>query len=275
MWTSLTEFVTQLLAPVLRLIAPLDAIWQGAVLAIPVAVLALLSYRLFSDQAAIVRTKDGIKANLLALRLFRDDLRVMLQAQGRLFLLIGRYLRLGLVPLAVLLVPVILLLSQIEARSAFRPIEVGTPALLTLTLEESITPSLMDARLEAPKGLRVETPAFRSDSERVIMWRIKPTESGRHVLTIRLGNEALRRQVWAGNTRPERLVPAIYRSNDVRSVGSPGEAAIDLNSSASKLSIEYEPLDNLFAGLSPASWSMFVSSLLFGFVLRRPMRVHF
>jgi hypothetical protein len=264
-----------MLAPVFRLMAPLEPVWQGILWGIPVGLVALLVYRFTSNQADITRTKNGIKANLLALRLFRDDLGVVLRTQGRIFRLVGRYLRLGLVPLAILLIPVVLLLVQIESRFAYQTMTVGKPVLLAVTVDSSLQPSRVDAAIAPSASLRVETPAFRMDAEKRVLWRISPAESGVHSVRIRLADREVVRQVWAGAPRPELLVPSIYRSGDIRSLGSPGEDAIDSDSGIAAITVEYEPSDDLFAGLSPASWAMFVSSLVFGFALRRPLGVVF
>jgi hypothetical protein len=255
--------------------SPLDPVWQGVLWGLPVGLVALLIYRFASNQSDITRTKNGIKANLLALRLFRDDLGVVLRTQGKIFRLVGRYLRLGLVPLAILLIPVVLLLIQIESRFAYQAMAVGKPALLTVTVDKSLEPSGVEATVSVSNGMRVETPAFRSDSERRILWRISPTEAGSHAVTIRLGDQEVVRQLWAGGARPELLVPSIYRSGDIRAFGNPGEAAMDADSKVTSISVEYAPGENLFAGLSPASWAMFISSLVFGFALRRPLGVEF
>ena len=267
--------MTSTLRPLFWLMAPLEPVWQGVLWGIPVALLALLIYRIASNQSEISRTKNGIKANLLALRLFRDDLGVVLRTQGQIFRLVGRYLRLGLVPLAILLIPVVVLLVQIEARFAYRAIPVGRPALLAVTVDDSFQPSGVDAVITTSKGMRLETPALRLDSEQRILWRIAPEWPGGHPVTIRLDNREVVRTVWAGDSRPELLVPSVYRTGDLRSLGSPGEAAIDVDSAVSAISVEYEAAENLFAGLSPASWAMFVSSLVFGFALRRPLGVVF
>jgi hypothetical protein len=255
--------------------APLDPIWQGILWGIPVGVIALLIYRFASNQADITRTKNGIKANLLALRLFRDDLGVVLRTQGKIFRLVGRYLRLGLLPLAILLIPVVLLLIQIESRFAYQTLTVGNPALLAATVDDSLQPTSADAGIATSQGLRVETPALRLDSEKRILWRISPVEPGEHSVSVRVGDREVVRPVWVGAPRPELLMPSIYRSGDIRSFGNPGEEAIDAESSLAALSVEYGPSDDLFAGLSPASWAMFISSLVFGFALRRPLGVVF
>jgi hypothetical protein len=173
MWADATKFLSALLGPVLNLIAPLHPVWQGAVLGVPIGVLALLIYRLTSDQTDITRTKDGIKANLLALQLFRDDLRVLLRTQVAIFRLVGRYLRLGLVPLAILIVPVLLLLVQVEARHGHRPVQVGEATNVVVELADSTVPTETSATLRATDTLRVETPAFRRDAERMVAWRVR------------------------------------------------------------------------------------------------------
>jgi hypothetical protein len=264
-----------MLGPLFQLMAPLDPVWQGVLWGLPVGLIALLIYRVASNQADIARTKNGIKANLLALRLFRDDLGVVLRTQGQIFRLVGRYLRLGLVPLAILLIPVVLLLIQIESRFAYQTMAVGKPALLVVTVDSSLETSAVEVDLTASKGMRVETPAFRMDSEKRILWRISPAEPGLHSVRIRLDDREVVRQLWAGDERPELLVQSIYRSGDIRSFGSPGEATIDSDSAVASISVEYAPSEDLFAGLSPASWAMFVSSLVFGFALRRPLGVVF
>ena len=275
MWADVTEFLSAVLGPVLNLIAPLHPVWQGALLGVPIGVLALLIYRLTSDQAAITRTKDGIKANLLALRLFRDDLRVLLRTQGAIFRLVGRYLRLGLVPLAILIVPVLLLLVQVEARHGRRPVQVGEATNVFIELDDSVVPTETAASLRATDTLRVETPAFRRDAERLVAWRVSATRAGSHGLEIHVGDGIIRRTLWAGNSGAELLVPNTYRTSDWRSLGSPGESAIDPRAGVKETSIDYQASTGVYGGLSLVSWSMIVWSLLAGFALRGRMHVDF
>jgi hypothetical protein len=275
MWADATEFLSALLGPVLNLIARLHPVWQGAVLGVPIGVLALLIYRLTSDQADITRTKDGIKANLLALQLFRDDLRVLLRTQVAIFRLVGRYLRLGLVPLAILIVPVLLLLVQVEARHGHRPVQVGEATNVVVELADSTVPTETSATLRATDTLRVETPAFRRDAERMVAWRVSATRPGSHEVEIHVGDGIIRRTLWAGNTGPELLVPNTYRASDWRSLGSPGESAIDPQAHVEEIVVNYQASALVYGGLSLASWSMIVSSLLAGFALRRRMHVDF
>lgn len=275
MWAEVGVFLSAVFAPLFWVMAPLQPVWQGVILGLPVALLALLIYRLVSNQAEITRTKNGIKAQLLALRLFRDDLRVVLRAEGKIFRLIGRYLRLALLPMAILLIPVLLLIVQAEARFAYAPLEPNKPVLMTVELSESWRPSSVEAELRVPADLSLESPAFRLDSERRLMWRISARHAGEYEVTIVVGDVEFPRRLWVGDPRPLVLVPSVYRPGDIRALLNPAETPVDPSSQIAAVSINYPEEEALLAGLSHASWWMIVSSLIFGFLLRRPLRVDF
>jgi hypothetical protein len=275
MWADATAFLSSVLGPAFELIAPLHPVWQGVVLGVPIAVLALAIYRVASNQVEITRTKDGIKANLLALQLFRDDLGLLMRLQLAIFRLVGRYLRLGLVPLAVLIGPVLLLLVQVEARHGHRPVQVGEATNVVVELDESSIPTQTPTRLLATNALRVETPAFRRDAERMVAWRVSASRPGPNALEIHVGDDIVRRTFWAGRAGPELLTPNIYRATDWQALGSPGEPAIPSGSRVYRTTIDYEPAAQVYGGLSLVSWSMLLASLLGGFALRRRMKVDF
>ena len=66
----------------------------------------LIIFKYTSNQNAIGKVRDGIKANLLALWLFKDSIIVTLQSQGRVFK--GAFLLLfhALRPMLVMIIPV-------------------------------------------------------------------------------------------------------------------------------------------------------------------------
>ena len=66
-------------------IAHLPGWLSNAVYAALAAPVCLLIYKYTSNQDAIGGVKDSIKANMLALKLFKDSMAVTMQAQGKLF----------------------------------------------------------------------------------------------------------------------------------------------------------------------------------------------
>src|SRR5712692_10137961 len=99
-------------------------------------VMMLVAYRFTSNQAAIRRAKDKMQAHVLAVRLFQDQLGVVLRSYGRILGATLGYLRLSLVPLLVMFMPLALLLVQLDARFAYRPLRAGEQVLLRVQVAQ-------------------------------------------------------------------------------------------------------------------------------------------
>ncbi len=100
-----------LLAPLGMLPGYVSATLVGVV----TGVLLLLVFKYTSHQGAIKRVRDGINADLLTLKLFKDSARVAVQSQGRLLVGAAKLLVLALVPMVVMFLPVTLILGQLAA----------------------------------------------------------------------------------------------------------------------------------------------------------------
>ena len=179
MWASVNHAMSVVFAAYLLPFAGLPAWLQLFAIALPGAVASLLVLRVTSDQPAITRTKNRITANLLALRLFGDDLRVVVPCQ---LSVLGRsvaYLRYALLPAAVMVVPFSLLVAQVESHYALRGLAPGEAAVLTVTLEDPEAPNNAAVQLRLGPGLVVETPALHVVREASVLWRIRATRGGR------------------------------------------------------------------------------------------------
>ncbi|MCZ6821627.1 MAG: hypothetical protein O7F10_01605, partial [Deltaproteobacteria bacterium] len=135
MWSIVNNFFNVLFDVLLWPVGWLSPAWQVCALALPAAIFALVVFRYTSNQAGIERATDRVKAHLLELWLYRDDLRVTLRALGNVLRYNMTYLRYSLAPMAVMLVPFVLMLVQIESRFAFRSLKPGESAILTLELD--------------------------------------------------------------------------------------------------------------------------------------------
>ena len=111
--------------------------WVSAtVIAAVTGVLMLLIFKYTSQQAAIKRTRSQIKANLLALSLFKDNVWVGLRAQGRILANAGKLMLLAVVPMLVMTLPMVLLLGQLALWYQARPLNVGEEAVVTVKLSK-------------------------------------------------------------------------------------------------------------------------------------------
>jgi hypothetical protein len=251
----------------------LPAEWQVIVLAVPGALFALAVYKKISNQAAIRDAKDKIIAYLLELRLFRDDLRVLLRAQGGVFANIGRYVGYSLLPMLVMLPVFLLVLIQIESRFAFRGLSPDEQTLVTASVTSRQPVSSLRVSLDAADGLQVTTPALRADSSSEIYWRVRALTTGTHDLKLSVGGELADRIVNAEGSGG--AMPIAYRANDMRTLLYPSVAPLPADGPVASLAIDYPRARGEFAGLSSTSWLFFGMVMLFAFALRRLFDVSF
>jgi hypothetical protein len=134
-------------------------------------ILMLAAFRRFSDQAAVRNAKARVWAHLYELRLFGDEPALMLRANRNLLAANARYLGLMLKPAAVIVIPVALLMWQLDRVYGTRPFEPGETAVASAHGERPV--------LTAPPGFEVETPAVRVPSRGVAYWRVRATRTAR------------------------------------------------------------------------------------------------
>ena len=109
--------------------------WLSATLIAIVSGMAMLiAFKYTSNQRAIKRARQDIRANLLAVKLFHDSLLVGFRAQGRVLIAALRLLLFAIVPILAMLVPMTLLLGQLALWFQARPLRIDEEAVITLTL---------------------------------------------------------------------------------------------------------------------------------------------
>ena len=234
-------------------------------------VLALVVYKHLSNQKGIERAKSRIAAHLYEIRLFRHDPLVVLASTGRILLRNVVYLGHNLVPLAVLLVPMLAVLAQLEANYAFDPVPVGSVELLEVRLDPEAGLSPRDVSLELPAGVSLDAPPVRT-AEGEIYWRLRAEAPGDHVLSLHVGGETLTK-AWAVGGE-HRKVP-VKRTKSLEAFLYPGEPALTLGSPVDIIALAYPERD---LGVLPGGElgilaTFFGLSLLAGFALKGPFGV--
>jgi hypothetical protein len=273
MWAAVNTVLNALFDALFWPVHWLPAWLQMVVLALPAALLALWIYKRFSNQPAIRDAKAKIIAHLLELRLFRDDLRVLLVAQGRVFASIGRYIGYSLVPMALMLVPFLLILVQIESRFAFRGLAADEHAIVTVSVASDQPVSRLPVTLRTDSGLRVATAAMRADSRGEIYWRVHPLAAGTYNLDLSVGRERAQRVLRADASSG--TMTTSYRASDLRTLLYPRETALPSGGLITALDIDYPRARGEFAGLSSTAWLFFGMTMFYGFALRRLFDVSF
>ena len=175
----------------------MTALWSLVPISVLIGIAALIVFHHASDQAAIRRSTSLVFAHLLEFWLFMDEPRLILRAQRDLIVANGRLLKHLMRPVLILLVPMALLLAEMDAFYSRAPLPLRQAAIVTLQVKDAAMPA---PSLTVPAGITLETPAVRVVNERQISWRIRPTESSSGVLRfVRAGN-VLTKTISAGSS---------------------------------------------------------------------------
>jgi hypothetical protein len=252
----------------------LSPIWQIVALSIPATIFSLLVFRHTSNQDGIRTEKDKIKAYLLEMRLFKDDLGVTLSAEKEILKHTLSYMGYALLPMAVMIIPFILILVQVESRFAFKSLEAGQEAILSVTVDPAASVRQVDSLLDLPDGLRKATPAMRIEETGEIFWRVQAMRSGSHRAVVRIGDRSFEKKVVVDRGVIP-LATTLYPIDDIRSLGYPAEAGLNPDPPVTMIELDYPRARSEFAGLSSASWLLFLFTLILGFALRGVFGVTF
>lgn len=172
-------------------------------------VLLLLLYKYTSPQKTIKEVKARIKAGLLAIRIFKDDLGVLTVAIGRLFLKdIPHYLGCNFIPLVPLVVIVVPMLVQLDSRYGFAPFEPGDRFVLEVAVADE---ELLDSvELVLPEGLVVETGPVRIPEKKEAAYRIRIDGRGDYEMKIRTGGNEYVKSLAAAKEPPSSISTARF-----------------------------------------------------------------
>ncbi|MGD0782977.1 MAG: hypothetical protein ABSA30_08990 [Candidatus Aminicenantales bacterium] len=237
--------------------------------------LMLFIFKKTSNQAGILRTKNLIKAHLLEIRLFKSDFGQTMRSQGRILLANGRYLGYAVKPMLVMLVPILLLLLQLDAWYGARSLRPGETAIVKVRLDGAAGPLRTPLSIEAPAGLTVETPALRIEEEKEIDWRIRADTAGIHELTFALDGGTFTKTVAVGQLPLKaKIVPLRVRNGGWDALNHPCEALLPSGLPVVSVEVEYPPARlNLFGWRMHWLVAYFLLSMVFGFGLKGVFKV--
>jgi uncharacterized membrane protein (DUF106 family) len=152
-----------------------------------------------SNQGAIATTKKRLQAYLLEMRLFGDDISLVFGAQKKLILGNVRYIGLMMKPMIFLTAPLLLLLIHMDAFYGATPLAIGEPAVVTLQAAGRFGTNAPVPELEAPAGIRIETPGVRVIEIGQMSWRIRAEKPVEGDLKFRWGGKEWTKSVASGD----------------------------------------------------------------------------
>jgi hypothetical protein len=236
--------------------------------------LMLLVWRYTSNQAAIADVRRKISAYLLATRLFKDNLAVTFRAQRQILRQCLRLLGLAVRPTLIMLVPFVLVMTQIGLRYEFRPAPIGRTVRVTATLRPGHSPITVGDVMQLPDGLsRDPQDPCRAAALRTIDWRLTPTRADHFTLILRRGSDAIEVPLIVGDglTRLSRLRGGGWFDRLLYSA----EPSIPQSSSFESVLIHYPSRSTPIFGLNFHWLLMLLAlSIVFALILRPILKVH-
>jgi len=260
---ALTGFFDVLVWP-FKTLAPL---WPIVFISLIAGIVMLWIFGKVSNQDAIKRIRDLIRGNLIGVRLFQDDIGVLMRLQGTILIDTLRYMKHSLVPMLVMLIPVLLIMIQLNLRFAVRPLAPGETAVLKVQVRDASALS-QGIALDVPQGITLETPPVRIPSEREAAWRIRADQAGRHAMKVRVGDEVVEKDLVVGGGWAS-VSPLRTGNGIVDNLLYPGEAPLASASPIESITLNYPGLDVTVFGFD-VHWLVlfFVLSIVFGFAFK-------
>jgi hypothetical protein len=263
----------------LRPLAHLPPLAGLALVSLPTAVAMLLVFRATSNQARLAAVKRSIHAVFFEIRLFSDDVPALFRAEAEMLRHTWTYVRLSLVPMLWMIVPLTIVVVQLDSFFAHRGLTPGTHALVTATLRDGAPagPSPDDAAsratLDAPPSIRIDTPAVSFPHSNEVVWRITPMRSGSYMLRVRVGERAYDKTLEVSDNVVRRS-PARTAAGFWEQLLNPSEPPLLESDTVAGIAVDYPSRDIRVLGWDVHWLVAYVAlSMLFAFVLRRPFGV--
>ena len=175
----------------------------------------LLVVKRTSNQARTGRGQAEIHACLFEIRLFNDDLPAILRAQVELLRHNGCYLAPLLPPLLWMIVPLVLVIAQLQAAYGWRAPRPGEEVLVRRELAEGAGPvspggsARPPARARATRGPRPRLPRVWTPALGEMAWRISADRPGSYQLTVSVAGLPFTKSLVVGDGAV-RLSPAPF-----------------------------------------------------------------
>jgi hypothetical protein len=256
--------------------------WVGMILiSFLTALLMLFVFRFTSNQEGIRRVKNKIKAHLLELRLFKDSLSLSFKAQGNILRNNLKYISYSAKPLLVMIIPLILILIQLNLWFGYEALTPGQEIILKVKLEEGRNPLDLDLVLEPSTGFDIQTLPLRIEEEREINWRLKAREKGVHDLAFIVNGQRLTKKVTVDQRPLSKISPLKVRRSFINELINPGESPFPGDLPIKTIEVNYPAKDmNLFGwnipwllGIPPWLIVYFALSIILGFVFKGIFKV--
>ncbi|MDQ1350009.1 MAG: hypothetical protein QG657_310 [Acidobacteriota bacterium] len=184
----------------------INPFWGVLFLSILMAFVVLMIYKKISSPKTIKITKEKIKANILAIRIYKDFWRVILSSFFKSLYYTGKYFSLNLVPLLVIIPILFPVFVQMDVRYGMRPFRVGEEIVIKAWVAQD--PIGLEAQLLENGNIKTKmNPVFingfsdekKQQPIKEIDWKIEAVRAGISNIQVKINTRAYEKSLIIGN----------------------------------------------------------------------------
>lgn len=251
----------------------INPLWSLALFSLLIAVLMLIIFRYTSNQDEIKKTKSKIRAYIYELRLFKDELGIVLSAQKNVFIQNLHYIKYAMKPMIFMIIPLALILIQLDSLYGHKPLGVKESTIVSLKLsEDGNIPD--DVSIKSDGGISVDTPALRIARNNQVDWRISAQEPGEHNIIFSVSQEQYQQKIIVGEQGIVRVTPTVSTPNFWNNLLYPGQQPLVKGGMVKEIHVDYKR--NSFGVYKwKVDWIViiFVLSIVFAFAMKGLFKV--
>ena len=270
---SITAFINGLMNAIFRPLA-------GAMAAMPgwlsnlifsgiVGVLALVLFKYTSNQDAIGKVRDNIKAQMLAMKLFKDSMAVTLKVQGNMFK--GAFLLLfhALRPMLLMIIPFSLVLAQLGLWYQSRPLTPGEQTVLSIEVDPGV---IGDVKLRSLPGAKIIAGPVTAIDKNEINFNVQATEVGTHEIVFQIADQTFTKEMVVGEGLV-RISPLKPGADIGKMLMYPDEKPFAADSPVKSISLNYPDRISMTSGTDWWIVYFFVMSLVVALIFKPMLKV--
>lgn len=238
-------------------------------------IIVLLVFKYTSKQQRIHQVKGQIKANILALKLFRDQPWVALRSQSQIMYGGIKLFRYSFPPLLIMALPATFFLAHLQRWYGWQPLEPGQNILLTIYTSNDTDPHLINsARLNTNRNLRVSAGPVRIPDKRCVIWKISANQPGLYHIGINVNGDIIDKEFLVGEQRAP-VSPVRPPRHWWPMLMFPGEKVLLPNDSIQKICLNYRERSVMFIGGN--GWLIYLTivSMISALICKPIFRIRF
>lgn len=233
----------------------------------------LFLFKLTSNQEAMKEVKTRIGAYFLEMRLYKDDISAVMASQRRILRANMGYMKMALVPAAVMIVPVVLIMIQLNLRYAQAGLKPGDTAMIRVRVEEGVDVVREGIQLKTDGAVEKASPAVRIASLGEIDWKIRVRSGGVHNFTLATNSGEVTLPVFS-TTRLVPIFSTFKKSSLAEVIFNPGAPRIPDAIPLASVEVKYPSMSFSWGFISLSwLWSFLVISMAFGLFLKFVLKV--